>query len=61
MKVRAAVFLLVLGVLTMAGDLLGLDALKGLGAATGASVNYTSDAHFVQRHCSESTGTMHGR
>ena len=34
---RAAAFLLVLGLLQMAGDLLRLPALKGIGAATAAS------------------------
>ena len=34
---RSATGLLVVGLLQMAGDLLGLDALKGLGAATAAS------------------------
>lgn len=37
MKHRAAVFLLVLGSLTMVGDLTGLDALQGFGSATTAS------------------------
>jgi len=34
---KAAVFLLLLGLLQMAGDVLGLRALKGIGAATNAS------------------------
>ena len=34
---RAAAFLLSVGLLQMAGDLLHLPALKGIGAATGAS------------------------
>ncbi len=37
MRHTGAVFLLVLGFLTMAGDLAGLDLLKGFGAATTAS------------------------
>ena len=37
MKYKAATFLLVLGLLTMVGDLTGFVALKGFGAATVAS------------------------
>ena len=37
MKNKAAAFLLVLGLATMTGDLLGFGLLKGLGAATAAS------------------------
>ncbi len=37
MKHRAAAFLLLLGLLTMAGDLAGIGVLKGFGAATVAS------------------------
>ncbi len=37
MRHKAAVFLLVLGLLAMTGDLAGLELLKGIGAATAAS------------------------
>ena len=37
MRHKAAVFLLVLGLLTMTGDLAGIELLKGIGAATAAS------------------------
>ena len=37
MKHKAALFLLLLGLLTMTGDLAGLELLKGIGAATAAS------------------------
>ena len=37
MKCWAVVFLAILGLLTMAGDLLGLSGLQGFGAATAAS------------------------
>jgi hypothetical protein len=37
MKHKAALFLLLLGLLTMAGDLMHIDLLKGIGAATTAS------------------------
>ena len=37
MRIVAAVFLLLLGLLAMAGDLAGLERLKGFGAATVAS------------------------
>ncbi len=37
MRHKAAVFLLVLGLLAMTGDLAGLELLKGIGAATTAS------------------------